>query len=47
MVNFTYVNSNDQVVPAFSGFGVQDRMKEKTAVEYMKTKRIYLQLMHQ
>ena len=36
------VNSNDQVVPAFSGFGVQDRMKEKTAVEYMKTKLTYL-----
>ena len=36
------VDSNDQVVPAFSGFGVQDRMKEKTEVEYMKTKLTYL-----
>ena len=36
------VNSNDQVVPAFIGFGVQDRMKEKTAVEHMKTKLTYL-----
>ena len=36
------VNSNDQVVPAFSGFGVQDGMKEKTTVEYIKTKLTYL-----
>ena len=36
------VNSNDQVVPAFSGFGVHDRLKNGVKEECEKTKLTYL-----
>ena len=36
------VNSNDQVVPPSSGFGVQDRLKNGVKEECVKTKLTYL-----
>ena len=36
------VNSNDQVVPPFSGFGVHDRLKNRVKEECEKTKLTYL-----
>ena len=36
------VNSNDQVAPPFSGFGVKDRLKNGVKEECEKTKLTYL-----
>ena len=36
------INSNDQVVPSFSGFGVHDRLKNGVKEEFKKTKLTYL-----
>ena len=36
------VNSNDQVAPSFSGFGVNDRLKNGVKEECKKTKLTYL-----
>ena len=36
------VNSNDQVVPPFCGFGVHDRLKNRVKEEYENTKLTYL-----
>ena len=36
------VNSNDRVVPPFSGFGVHDRLKNGVKKEYEKTNLTYL-----